>query len=47
MDATVFFLVPLGALAVVAIAATARSVVHDGYHAITTRGPDEGFDHRL
>jgi hypothetical protein len=47
MDATYFVLVPLGALAVWAVAATARSVANDGYHAITTRGPDEGFDHRF
>ena len=47
MDITVIYLVPLGVLAFWAVAATARSVANDGYHAAATRGPDEGFDHRL
>jgi hypothetical protein len=47
MDTTFFFLMFLGMAALVAIAATARLVMTDGYHKIATRGPDEGFDPRL
>jgi hypothetical protein len=47
MDTTFLFLVSVGALAVVAIAATARSMATDGYRAISPRGRDEAFDRRL
>ncbi|PRY68923.1 hypothetical protein B0I08_103128 [Glaciihabitans tibetensis] len=42
-----FLLVPLSALSLWAIVASARSVFTDGHRASPTRGPDEGFDHRF
>jgi hypothetical protein len=47
MDNSFIYLLSVGALSVWAIAATARAMTKDGYHAVPARGSDEGFDHRL